>query len=160
MQRVLLMTARLTTAAWVGAAVLFVVTGTREVTRVEGPLNQSTIRDALVAVRFPAYYAFGFLLVAAALLCAVLLQRGTFRSAMRRWLVLGLLSATLLMMLADYFWIYRELVEMITPPGRARPAEFVTYHKASKWINAADIGLCFFASVLLNWPAGIKNTES
>jgi hypothetical protein len=152
MQRFLLTTARLALAAWVGGATLFVITGVREVTTTDPHLNQSTVRDALVAVRFPAYYAFGSTLTAVALACVALLPHKRLLWKLRRWMLLGLLSVALLMMLADYVWIYRPLVEMTTPPGQARPAEFVDYHAASKWINAAGLGVSLFAAGLLCWP--------
>ena len=52
-------------------------------------------------------------------------------------LCLGLLIVAFAMMIVDYVWIYTPLVEMITPPGKARPSQFVDYHNGSKWINAA-----------------------
>lgn len=56
-----LFTARISTAAWIGAALLFVVVGVMEVTR--GGFDSPT-KDRLVAVRFPAFYACGGILVA------------------------------------------------------------------------------------------------
>ncbi len=50
-------------------------------------------------------------------------------------------------MAGDYFYIYQPLVEMVTPPGKSRPAEFVSYHKASKWVNSFAILLCAVAAI-------------
>jgi len=160
MRHALLATARLTLAAWVGAAGLFVVTGVREVTTDEGYLRDSAVRDALVAARFPAYYAFGFSLVATGTVCVVLLPGDHFGSSRRKAVVLGLLCAVLLLMAVDYVAIYRPLLEMVTPPGQVRPARFVQYHSASKWINAVDIGMCVVAAVLLCWPVRTSSRPS
>ena len=48
--------ARFSTSAWIGAATLFVVVGVTEVTR--GGFD-STTKDLLVTVRFPAFYVCG-----------------------------------------------------------------------------------------------------
>jgi hypothetical protein len=155
MHRFLLTTARLALAAWVGGAALFVITGVREVTTSDPHLNQSAVKDALVAVRFPAYYAFGFTLLAVALACIAALPRMRLLPTLRRWLLLLLPAAALLLMIADYVWVYRPLEAMVTPPGKARPAEFVEYHAASKWINAAGLGVSLLAAVLVSWPVRI-----
>ena len=52
--------ARFCLSAWIGAATLFVIVGVTEVTR--GNFN-STTKDILVAVRFPAFYVCGVTLV-------------------------------------------------------------------------------------------------
>lgn len=151
-----LITARLLLAAWVGAAVLFVITGVREVTTKEPNLAKSPVKDALVTVRFPAYYAFGFMAVGIGLLATAasgkLIPRG------RQLTLIALLVVALLMMAADYVWVYQPLVEMVTPPGKAKPANFVTLHDASKWINMADVFLVFVAAVLICRP--ISKTEN
>ena len=54
--------ARLASAAWVGAAMLFVITAVREVRH---PGFDSSTKDTLALLRFPAYYAFGFVVVPA-----------------------------------------------------------------------------------------------
>ena len=158
MHTALLTTARLAITAWVGGAVLFVITGVREVTTTDRNLNQSIVKDALTAVRFPGYYVFGGVLVVVTLLCVAMLPHKRLLWKLRRWLILGVLTAALLLMIADYFWIYQPLLGMITPPGKRRVAEFVDYHKASMWVNAADVGLCFVASVLLCLP--VKRLEA
>ncbi len=61
--------ARLASAAWAGAAVLFVITALREVRH---PGFDSATKDTLALLRFPAYYAFGFILISVALAGAVL----------------------------------------------------------------------------------------
>jgi hypothetical protein len=154
--------ARLSATAWVGAAALFVVTALREVRH---PGFDSVTKDTLALLRFPAYYEFGFTLVGLALVGALVASIG------RRWtdtkesanpnpvsgirrvrVASGLLALVLLMMLADFVAVYRPMVAMITPPGRAYAAEFVSYHRMSIWFNSADVGLCAVAAVLLCWP--------
>lgn len=149
MRNAFLATARIALTAWVGAAALFVVVGIREVTSERTELQSSPVKDALVLVRFPAYYACGFALVTLSLLGS--LTAGSL-SGKRRWLIVLLVGTSLVLMITDYFWVYRPLAEMITPPGKARPGQFVAYHEASKWINAAGIALCFVAAVLLSLP--------
>ncbi len=154
-----LMTARLLLAAWVGAAILFVVTGVREVTTDEVHLNQSPVKDALVVVRFPAYYTFGFLAVTGGLL-ATMLAGGRNLPRRRQLTTIGLLVVALLVMGADYVWIYQPLAEMVMPPGNAKPASFVALHRSSKWINTVDVSLCLIAAVMLCWPGSAENDQA
>jgi hypothetical protein len=138
MAKVLIGTARFALSAWVGAAVLFVVVGIQEVRSSE---FDSIHRDLLVGLRFPPYYAFGFALMSLAWLA---LTAGLFapRQNRRRLLCFSaLVLFVLALMAADYVWVYSPLVEMITPPGKSRPAEFVSYHNISKWLNFASISL-------------------
>ena len=177
-----LVIARFCTAAWVGAAALFVVTALREVR--SSPFDPAA-KDTLALLRFPAYYAFGFTLVGLALAGALLASRdraaardrvpsdgvppappntaqpdtaqpGTSASDRADRLPVsvaaGLLAAVLLMMLADFIFVYRPLVGMITPPGGVRVAQFGSYHRMSIWLNVGDVGLAAVAAVLLCWP--------
>ena len=67
-----------------------------------------------------------------------------------------LLILALITMLVDYVFVYLPLVEMITPPERAKPAGFSSYHNASKYINAFDVGLCLIAALLLCLPKRLE----
>jgi glucan phosphoethanolaminetransferase (alkaline phosphatase superfamily) len=140
--------ARFASAAWVGAAVLFVITAVREVRH---PLFDSATKDTLALLRFSAYYAFGFVLVSVALGATIL---ALFGRPKRRRIVAAawLLVLTLVLMAADFVAIYLPIVGMITPVGRARLAEFEGYHRASMIINASDVALCAIAALLLCWP--------
>lgn len=156
MQNVCLMLVRFLLAGWSCAAALFVVTSVREAKRF-ADLEDSTIIDLLVLLRFPAYYGFGFAMVAAALLCAIL-SRNHPASTRRRMKAVVLLTASALCLMAvDYVFIYRDLRRMITPPGIERPTQFDRYHLYSKWINEVDVGLCLTAAVVASMPLGRRD---
>ncbi|MGH7201031.1 MAG: hypothetical protein ACREJB_10535 [Planctomycetaceae bacterium] len=141
---------RLSIACWVGGATLFVATSIVE-QRFAG--FTPTVRDQLAVLRFPWYYGFGFTLVTASLVFGVCARNhpGVGPRAMR--FALGLLAAALLVMLADYLWVYRPLHDLITPPGSPRSAEFARYHEWSKWINFGHGGLSLIAAALVCRPA-------
>lgn len=142
--------ARFCVAAWVGAATLFVIVGIREVTRAG---FDSATKDILVAVRFPAFYACGSVLLSLGLVGAGLASHVRLLPKLRRRFVLLLLLMALITMAVDYVWVYQPLLAMVTPPGEAKTALFQTYHEASKWINLAGLTLGLLASTMLNWPA-------
>jgi hypothetical protein len=151
MRSLYLTMARFCVTAWVGAAVLFVITGVKEVSSDYESIT-SKIIDILVAIRFPAYYALGFLLVTTGIVCCGLYLKHPAGRSKRMGICLMLLGVALITMVVDYVFIYRPLVEMITPPGGVKPAHFTSYHNASKYINAFDIGLCLIAALLLCLP--------
>ena len=141
---------------------LFVTIAVREVRH---PEFDSATKDTLALLRFPAYYVFGFVLVVMALVSAVLAflrTRSTENGGEKGRLgaAAGLLAISLALMIADFYAVYRPMVEMITPPGRARSSEFRTYHRASVWLNTADVALCAVAAVLLCWPARYDRRET
>ncbi|HEV7999144.1 MAG TPA: hypothetical protein VGP63_04640 [Planctomycetaceae bacterium] len=141
--------ARLASAAWVGAAVLFVITALREVRH---PGFDSVTKDTLALLRFSAYYPFGFVLVSIALAGTLLglvgRKKGQRRGIMAAAWLLGLV---LLLMVVDFVGIYLPIAAMITPAGRARSSEFAGYHQASIVINVCDVALCAIAAALLCW---------
>ncbi len=141
--------ARFCLSAWIGAATLFVIVGVREVTRAN---FDSTTKDVLVAVRFPAFYVCGATLVSLGLLGTLLADNSALFPKYRRTSTLVLLVIVLSVMAVDYFSIYLPLVQMVTPPGQPKPARFVVYHTASKWINLVGLIFCFIATALVNWP--------
>jgi hypothetical protein len=148
--RIGLAVARLASAAWVGAAVLFVITATREVRQ---PGFDAATKDTLALLRFPAYYACGLILVSAALAGALCGLLGREKGQRRRIVAAAwLLGLVLVLMVADYAAIYLPIVGMITPVGRPRSADFVGYHRASMLINVCDVALCGIAAALLCWP--------
>ena len=149
--------ARFCTAAWIGAATLFVIVGIREVT-FEG-FDMRT-RDMLVAVRFPAFYACGSLLVCVAWLGTVVARSSGLIAKRQATIALGLLSGVLLLMALDYLWIFQPLLKLVNPPGTAKTNAFVQYHQASKWINLAGLTLSIAAAACVSWPSRIEKTPA
>ena len=155
MRSLYLTMARFCVTAWVGAAVLFVITAVTEVTTSQ-PSITSEVKDALVTIRFPAYYSYGFLLVLLGIVCCGLYLKHPAGRSKRMGVCLVLLGVSLIAMVVDYVFIFRPLVEMVTPPGGVKPANFRDYHNASMYINAFDIGLCLIAALLLCLPKRVE----
>ncbi len=142
--------ARFCLSSWIGAATLFVIVGVTEVTR--GNFDAKT-KDVLVALRFPAFYLCGVTLVSLGLLGAWVAGNSDLFPRKRRISTLFLLVIVLAIMAVDYVSVYQPLLQMVTPPGQPKSAQFVTYHSASKWINLTGLVICLIAAVLVNWPA-------
>ena len=153
MSRVCLLLARFALSAWVGAAALFVVNGVREVTSTD---FDSMTRDRLVALRFPAYYEFGFALVGVALVCLLLTLGARLIPRLRQIAAVVLVGLALAVMTYDFKTVYQPLEKMITPPGQARPMEFTRLHERSKAINSLHVGLSLVAALLVCWPASVE----
>lgn len=149
--------ARFCTSAWIGAATLFVIVGITEVTRAG---FDSVTKDSLVSVRFPAFYFCGAVLVSIAWLGTFLAGKSTELPTRSRVATLMLLSFVLAAMAVDYVWIYQPLLQMVTPPGQAKPASFGSYHAASKWINLVGLAVCLVAATLVNWPGPERTGET
>ena len=145
MTRLLWILLRFSLCAWIGAATLFVVTGVRAVT---SDLFEPVTKTQLATLRFPAYYLFGFALVATGTLAAGLLSVPRSASQKRLRIVLTLCLTTLAIMLVDYVWIYSPLAELMSRPDARTLPEFQTYHTWSKWINLASLGTCLLAAVM------------
>ena len=157
MRRVGLTIARLSAAAWVGAAALFVVTALREVRH---PAFDSMTKDALALLRFPAYYLFGFTLVGLALVAAIATSCLRREGRRRICIASGLLAVVLLLMAADFVAVYRPMVDMLTPPGRPHVAAFRSYHRVSIWLNVGHVGLCAIAAIVLCWPGNRRDVAA
>lgn len=140
--------ARSAITAWVGAAVLFVVVGVSEVTT---PEFTSEIKDRLVVVRFPLFYMAGFALVGVGWLLSTFVPRAPQVSAIRAWLICGLLTLSLVGLVGDYIWIYLPLEQMVTPPGQPRTQQFIHLHEWSARINSINLLWCLIAAGLMNW---------
>jgi len=142
--------ARFSAGAWVGGAVLFVITSVAEQVH---PRFDSAIRDQLAAIRFPLYYLYCWcclgLHVSASLLC-VLLTRSQRRH--RCAAAAGLASAALLIAIADHQLVYKPLLKLITPPGKPRTQEFDRLHSASRLVNQLHVGLAAIAGILICLP--------
>ncbi|MBT4863701.1 MAG: hypothetical protein HON53_01090 [Planctomycetaceae bacterium] len=154
MRSFLLTVCRFSMAAWVGGAALFVVTSVIEQS---GPNFDSEIRDHLALMRFPFYYGFGFSLLGVGLLSGLAACGHPSVSKKIATAFFACASLAMILMVVDYVWIYQPLVELITPAGSAKSAEFVTYHKASKYINEIDLTLCLVAALAICWPLGTQS---
>lgn len=141
-------------AAWVGAAALFVVTTLKEV---RAPQLDSTTKAELAVLRFPGYYQFGFALLILALVLSIAWPATVSR--VRRYSVVALLIAALLVTCADYFIVFQPLLKMTAAVDQARPANFVQYHEASKWLNTVQVTLAAAAALLLSWPIRSGNAS-
>lgn len=148
MQRLCLTIARFALSAWIGAAALFVVTSIAEQ---RSMAYGSDVKNVLAALRFPAYYGFGFTLVSLGLVGGAIgmdrLQNG------RRWFAhVGCLVLALLLMLVDYFMIYSPLHAIVTDPSGVRDARFQQLHRWSEQINTVDVALCLIAAIFACLP--------
>ncbi len=157
MNRFLWTVLRFSLSAWVGAATLFVVTGVREVTMTD---FDAATKNVLAATRFPAYYAFGFTLVAAAGISALGLLLINKEVRRRKIFLLTLAACSLVVMWLDHQLIYRPLeIMMLEPEGRLDP-EFFTYHQWSKYINCLSVGACLVASFVAACPIKVSTIGS
>jgi len=138
---------RFSLCAWIGAAALFVTAGVAEV---RSPQFDSVTKNALVGVRFPHYYRFGFTLVTTGLVTSVLARKNPGWSARRAGIVTALACLALAVMLTDYYIIYSPLLRM-TQQTEHDPY-FQSYHKASKYINLVGLLIAFAAALLTCWP--------
>jgi hypothetical protein len=152
MKSLWLLIARFAVCAWIGAAALFVVTSVREV---RSPAIDSMMRDVLVATRFPAFYAFGFSLIALGVISSWLARNHPQVDTNRAKGATRLLILALILMTIDYAKIYTPLVAMVTPPGKPRTPDFERYHAWSEQINGIGLILCLFAALRLHWPRKI-----
>ena len=119
--------------AWIGAAALFVAAGVAEV---RSPEFDSATKNALIGIRFPHYYRFGFTLVSTGLVTSVLARKNSGWSTRRAGIVTGLCLTAIGVMLVDYFTIYLPLEEMIQQDTLS--GEFDRYHEASKKHQSAQ----------------------
>lgn len=149
MQSTSLVLIRFCLSAWVGAAVIFVITGVQDVTY--QPFD-SLMRDQLISLHFPVYYTMAWILLGGTFLGCLGIRNKELISRGRANLIFCLVVIILGMSLVDYFWIYSPLETMITPPGNPRPANFRVYHQASKYVNSINILLSLVAAVLINLP--------
>ncbi len=141
---------RFAITAWVGAAALFVVTSIQEARSLK---FDSVVKAELATLRFPTYYAFAFALVVAALVFAV--AAGKVQSRV----YLGLLIAALVLLVADYFFVYSPLQRMTASVEQAKPASFEQYHTAEMWVNAGGFIIWFIASLVACWPMKLSDSS-
>ncbi|MFV0442232.1 MAG: hypothetical protein ACK5Q5_01530 [Planctomycetaceae bacterium] len=156
MSRALLTICRFCLSAWIGAAALFVINGIRLVT---DPAFDTIIRNRQALLRFPPYYLTGFVLVTLGLLTLLVSRRSPSLSGWRWLLSVVLVTAALLVMTADYLWVYLPMEAMVNPPDQPRPAEFVSYHEWSTRLNVLHIGLAFIGAILVSIPGRAESAR-
>ncbi|MDG1897391.1 MAG: hypothetical protein P8J37_21045 [Fuerstiella sp.] len=143
-------------AAWIGAAVLYVITSVAEQTYTK---FSSPIRDQLATIRFPLYFCFGLWIHALAGVFACIAWRMSTLENRRRFLtvfLLVLLSSVLITL--DYFLVYLPLQELITPPGQVRSQKFIQLHTLSRHANEVHLTVMLVAAIVASLP--LKTTES
>lgn len=153
MKSLCLLIARMCLFAWVGAAVLFVVTSVAE----QRHDFDSLTRNALAALRFPYYYQFGFAFLGTGFVCSLLAWNHAAVGRIRLILSLLLMLGALCIMIGDYIVVYRPLLAMMSQ--ETKPADFTRLHELSKQLNAAGLGLALLAGLLIGWTgqAGREN---
>jgi hypothetical protein len=138
--------ARLSLAAWLGAAVFFVAVAIRPI---RSPELDTPHKALLASLLFPGYYAFGFTLLGLAWILILLVRP-------RRWIwQIGCVTVALALATTDWFMIYGPLAEMtrLQWTEQAAPAaSFRDYHIASMVINATGMLFSAVAAVLSCLP--------
>lgn len=145
MTRLLWILLRFSLSAWVGAATLFVVTGIREVTTTT---FDAAIKNQLAALRFPAYYLFGFTLVSLGTAASGILCASQPDCRRRLGFITGLCVIALITMTFDYFRIYLPLERLMLEPEARISPEFWQLHQWSKYINFIDLTFVLVAAML------------
>lgn len=112
----------------------------------------SATKNLLAVTRFPAYYAFGFTLVAIAVASSIALLKFEKNARRRNIVILSLTGLALILMCGDYQVIYKPLETMMLEPEGRLSAEFFTYHQWSKYINSFSILACLIAGFVSAWP--------
>ncbi len=132
---------------WCGGAMLFVWVTVQEI--VSGRF-ESMVLDQMVLIRFPLYYMFGMglLPLGTASLLAFFNRRGTPRAL---HLAFWLAAWGLILLMIDFFYIYRPLREMLLPIGVPRPAHFRLYHRLSEITNGLILLFNIAAALILNF---------
>ncbi|MEO2013001.1 MAG: hypothetical protein ABGZ53_01385 [Fuerstiella sp.] len=146
---------RLLLAAWIGAAVLYVITSVAEQT---SSLFDSVTRDQLATIRFPLYYNFGFGIHVAGVVCAFVVWNRSTPENRRRFLIIFLLILlSSLLITLDYFFVYSPLQQLITPPGQVRSQQFVELHTMSRHANEVHLTVILVAAILASIPQKAAN---
>jgi len=153
MSRFCLSIARIGSAMWVGAALLFVLTS---ITEQLDPAFDAATRDRLALIRFPWYYGTGAILLfvsfgSAAIACGK-------RTPTKIAAVLLFLAGSV--MAADYTFVYRPLRERLSPVGVERTAEFRQLHEWSERINTVGFLLTATSAVLLQISRDVPGKKS
>lgn len=134
--------ARLASAMWLGAALLFVITSVAEQLNPALPLPT---KNLLALIRFPWFYTCGAILLSTALLASLAIKhppRGVAVASV-------LLMAALVIMFLDYAFIFRPLREHIRAHFTERTGRFQQLHHWSEGVNTFEYLLVLIAALLL-----------
>lgn len=174
--------ARMASAAWVGAAVLFVIVAVDQTKYIKsddlivemepaadaGAATEAEpkalavapdIKTRLIAQfarrRFELYYVTGGILIGVAWFSSLFLRRRYLKAS--RWmLVMVFLSGAAGMMAYDWRAVYGQLKAenelILRNPQVAEDGKFQTLHEHSKMVNGAELLLTFVGSLLLCLP--------
>jgi len=127
--------------------VLFVVSVVREVTT---PFEM-VVKNQLVTLRFPVFYAFGFVLLGLAFAMSLALSLLQDRRLKALGAIAVLSGLSLLVMLFDYLRVYVPLEAMVLSPQHVIPPEFFSLHQWSKWVNLVTATLSLIAAMISVW---------
>ncbi len=148
-QNLCLAASRFAISAWVGAACIFIATTLQDV---HSTTMDSVAKAELAVQRFPVYYNFAVGLMGAAFLLGICgLTKATTQ---RKAITIQLLLLPLVLTVIDYIWVYQPLEAMTVNVQEARPAQFITFHTASKWINIVQVSASVIAAIAVCWPVG------
>jgi hypothetical protein len=182
--------ARMASAAWVGAAVLFVAVAIKQTiyytppepgevedrpvalapvtpARDNDPPSDRQLRNQIVArlalMRFPFYYYTGAGLLGTAFVSSFFLRRRYLKYS--RWMIVMVCLAAACGMLGyDRLKVYPQLAGMtdhrISYPELERNPEFDTLHWHSELVNGSQLLLTFVASFLLCLPGTRPDSPS
>jgi hypothetical protein len=144
MSGVALALARLVMVLWLGAGAMFVLVTVQQVMH---PGFSSDVKDQLVTLQFPWYYAVGAVCTGCGLLATLV-----GAAALRRWaggLAVAVLVCVVSVMAYDYTMVYRPLTRLVDPPGQPRTMDFLTLHQQSRRLNTLHYVLCVVATTVL-----------
>ncbi len=136
--------------AWIGAAILFVITSVAEQT---SRFIDTFTRDQLATIRFPLYYKFGTVIYAVSVVsCIVAWKTSGAACHKRAVMVLVLMAVSTVIFALDYFVVYSPLQALIIPAGQVRTQEFVRLHNLSRHANELHLLITLAAAVLVTMP--------
>lgn len=148
MSRLLITLLRVSLSLWVGGAILYVVTSVAEQRH---SAFDSSIRDQLAAVRFPLYYIYCWMTLGVACAAAVSLTLAPGPRSKSLLLVTTVCCLSMAFAIYDYFRVYLPLLQLITPPGKARTQDFEGLHDLSRQINELHLSLAAIAAVVASF---------
>ena len=173
--------ARMASAAWVGAAVLFVIVSVSQIRHFDpqraepaaaapeesnageklpphlqlDTLQRKHVIAQLALLRFPFYYETGAVLLGVSLFSAAFLRR-TYLKASRWTFVMVFLMGACGFLAYDWQNVYQPLRHITQKIANDPAAEvdplFQTLHEHSKQVNGAQLVLTFLASLLMCLP--------